>query len=124
MENILQIQKAERLTINKINEYPMDFLPMSVQEQMMAKGGNGIVWKAFKRALKYLGVFTTGVIAGVCANAVWDAIMKDPDYGGPCGNILNMTIGEFMESLENAQPGVVRRDPDGTLTIWINGENE
>ena len=31
--------KLDKLTINKINEYPQDFSIMSIEEQMTAKGG-------------------------------------------------------------------------------------
>ena len=57
--------KLEKLTINKINEYPQEYSIMNVEEQMAAKGG-------FLVSLTFLGglVVTKAIKAGTAKAAI------------------------------------------------------
>ena len=130
----IQLQQREKLTINKITEYPQDFSIMSVEEQMMAKGG---VWKELirrlaKRAAERAPDFVAGVTASITATALWQSLTNrdnddeyDDDDECECDRpyleeLSRMCIDELTRFIMETEPNAMYKDRYGNKRFYWN----
>ena len=115
-------ENVNKLTINKINEYPQEYSIMSVEEQMMAKGGAIITTTLLiagigKVAVSWSTAKKAAALITIAGAVIWCMDKCSSSYGDGDGNNNNTQIKQVNGNV------FIINVPDGaSVTISINND--